>query len=118
MRLWDPDRARESNGCAEPVDRKAAMRDEKGWKPPAWSLPAVMPQDLRRPEEDDPDDPRLHPENFPPERRWANYLAGWRNQALCLRVDAAIGRGECVALGCSPGTYSVDQILAQMAAAR
>lgn len=113
-RLWDPKAALAANGFAEPVDRRPVKRDALGWKAPAWTERAVLPPDSRRPEQDDSDDPRLHPENFPPARRWANYFEGWRDESKCLRVDRAIGEGKCVAFGCVAGVYSVGQILAQV----
>lgn len=113
-RLWNAEEARRANGFAEPVDRAPAVRDALGWTPPEYTRRAVMPPDSRRPCDDDPDDPRLHPENFPAERAWANYFAGWRDTARALRADRAVCEGKCVAFGAVAGVYSVEQILRQV----
>ena len=113
-RLWNPDEAKRANGLAEPVDRAPAVRDGLGWTAPDYTRRAVIPSDSRRPYDDDPDDPRLHPENFPSERAWAHYFAGWRDTARALRADRAVCEGKCVAFGAVAGVYSVEQILRQV----
>lgn len=110
---WDANRARKMNGCGNPVDRQAAVRDTDGRVQPEWKRQAIIPPDFRAPA-DDPQNPHTHPENFPAQRMWAGYFEGWRDPARCERLDGAVRRGECVALGCKAGTYRVGQILAQM----
>lgn len=114
---WDSNAARRVNGCANPVDREAAVRDTDGRLVPEWRRRAVLPPDFRQPA-DDPDSPYRHPENFPPERMWRNYFNGSSDPARCGNLDHAVREGECVALGAVSGIYSVHQILHQMCAKR
>ena len=104
------------NGCGNPVDREAAVRDTDGRLVPEWSRKALLPPDCRT--ADDPDSPYLHPENFSPARMWRNYFVGSDDPVRCARLDEAVRRGECVALGSVAGIYSVCQILSQMCAQR
>lgn len=101
------------NGCGNPVDRTPAVRDSDGYQAPEWKRRAILPPDFRQ-AADDPEDPRLHPENFPPMRMWAHYFEGWRDPARLRNMDKAMASGECVALGAVSGTYSVPNVLRQV----
>ena len=113
---WDANAARRMNGCGNPVDREAAVRDTDGRLVPEWRRKALLPPDCRT--ADDPDSPYLHPENFSPARMWRNYFVGSDDPVRCARLDEAVRRGECVALGAVAGTYSVWQVLSQLCAKR
>jgi hypothetical protein len=110
---WNANTARRVNGFGNPVDRAPAVRDNDGRLVPEWRRRAILPPDLRV-GADDPEDPRLHPENFPPARMWAHYFEGARDPRRCANLDRAIADGLCVALGAVAGVYTPAQILDQV----